>query len=48
LPVKVRWRQASAWDRIIDALAAGQHAAVQMIDTSVPSTMARRSGTLRG
>jgi len=32
----VRWRQAGVWDRIImDALAAGHDAAVQMIDTSV-------------
>src|SRR6266404_3063225 len=31
----VRWRQAAVWDRIMDALAAGHDAAVQMIDTSV-------------
>jgi transposase len=31
----VRWRQAGFWDRIMDALAAGHDAAVQMIDTSV-------------
>ena len=31
----VRWRRASVWDQIIDALAAGHDAAVQMIDTSV-------------
>ena len=31
----VRWRQAGLWDRIMDALAAGHDAAVQMIDTSV-------------
>jgi transposase len=31
----VRWRQAGVWDRIMDALAAGHDAAVQMIDTSV-------------
>jgi len=31
----VRWRQAGIWDRIMDALAAGRDAAVQMIDTSV-------------
>jgi transposase len=31
----VRWRQAGVWDRIMDALAAGRDAAVQMIDTSV-------------
>ncbi len=31
----VRWRQAGIWDRIMDALAAGHDAAVQMIDTSV-------------
>jgi hypothetical protein len=31
----VRWRQAGVWDRIMDALAAGHNAAVQMIDTSV-------------
>jgi hypothetical protein len=32
--LKVPWRQAGAWDRIIDAPAAGQYAVV-MIDTSV-------------
>jgi len=31
----VRWRQAGVWDRTMDALAAGQDAAVQMIDTSI-------------
>lgn len=31
----VRWRRAGVWDRIMDALAAGRDAAVQMIDTSV-------------
>jgi transposase len=31
----VRWRQAGVWDPIMDALAAGHDAAVQMIDTSV-------------
>src|SRR5260221_9099701 len=31
----VRWRRAGVWDRIMDALAAGCSAAVQMIDTSV-------------
>jgi transposase len=31
----VRWRQAGVWDQIMDALAAGQDAAVQMVDTSV-------------
>jgi transposase len=31
----VRWRRAAVWDRIMDALAAGCNAAVQMIDTSV-------------
>jgi hypothetical protein len=31
----VRWRQAGIWDRIMDGLAAGHDAAVQMIDTSV-------------
>jgi transposase len=31
----VRGRQAGVWDRIMDALAAGHDAAVQMIDTSV-------------
>jgi transposase len=31
----VRWRKAGVWDRIMDALAAGHDAAVQMIDTSV-------------
>jgi transposase len=30
-----RWRQAGIWDWIMDALAAGHDAAVQMIDTSV-------------
>jgi transposase len=29
----VRWRQADVRDRIMDALAAGHDAAVQMIDT---------------
>jgi hypothetical protein len=29
------WRQAGVWDRIMDALAAGHDAVVQMIDTSV-------------
>ena len=31
----VRWRQAGVWDQIMDVLAAGHDAAVQMIDTSV-------------
>jgi transposase len=31
----VRWRRAGVWSRIIDALAAAQDAAVQMIDTSI-------------
>jgi transposase len=31
----VRWRRAGVWDQIMDALAAGHNAAVQMIDTSV-------------
>ena len=31
----VRWRRVGVWDRIMDALAAGHDAAVQMIDTSV-------------
>ena len=31
----VRWRWAGIWDQIMDALAAGHDAAVQMIDTSV-------------
>lgn len=31
----VRWRRAGVWSRIIDALAATQDAAVQMIDTSI-------------
>jgi transposase len=31
----VRWRRAGVWSRIIEALAAGQDAAVQMIDTSI-------------
>jgi transposase len=31
----VRWRRAGVWDEIMDALAAGHDAAVQMIDTSV-------------
>jgi transposase len=30
----VRWRKAEIWDRIMDALAAGHDAGVQMIDTS--------------
>jgi len=31
----VRWRRAGVWSRIMDALAAAHHAAVQMIDTSI-------------
>jgi transposase len=31
----VRWRRAGVWDRIMNTLAAGHDAAVQMIDTSV-------------
>jgi transposase len=31
----VRWRQAGVWDRLMNALAAGHDAAVQMIDTSI-------------
>src|SRR5437868_6364525 len=31
----VRWRRAGVWDRIMDALAAGHAAAVQMIDIDV-------------
>jgi len=31
----VRWRRAGVWDQIMDALATGHDAAVQMIDTSV-------------
>jgi len=31
----VRWRKAGIWDQIMEALAAGHDAAVQMIDTSV-------------
>ena len=31
----VRWRQAGIWDQIMEGLAAGHDAAVQMIDTSV-------------
>jgi len=31
----VRWRRASIWDRIMEALTAVQDAAVQMIDTSI-------------
>ena len=31
----VRWRRAGVWDQIMDALAAGHDAAVQMVDTSV-------------
>jgi transposase len=31
----VRWRRAGVWNRIMDALAAGHDAAVQMIGTSV-------------
>jgi transposase len=31
----VRWRRAGVWDQIMDALAAGHDAAVQIIDTSV-------------
>ena len=31
----VRWRRAGGWDQIMDALAAADDAAVQMIDTSI-------------
>jgi len=31
----VRWRRAGVWDQIMDALAAGHDAEVQMIDTSI-------------
>jgi transposase len=31
----VRWRQAGVWDQIMDSLAAGHDAAVQMIDISI-------------
>jgi len=31
----VRWRRAGVWDRIMEALAEAQDAAVQMIDTSI-------------
>jgi transposase len=31
----VRWRRAGIWDQIMEALAAGHDAALQMIDTSV-------------
>ena len=31
----VRWRRTGVWNQIMDALAAGHDAAVQMIDTSV-------------
>jgi transposase len=31
----VRWRRAGVWDQLMNALAAGHDAAVQMIDTSV-------------
>ena len=31
----VRWRRAGVWDQIMEALAAGHDAAVQMIDTSI-------------
>jgi transposase len=31
----IRWRQAGVWDQIMDSLAAGHDAAVQMIDTSM-------------
>jgi transposase len=37
----VRWRQAGIWDQIMEALAAGHDAAVQMIDTSVVRAPAR-------
>ena len=30
----VRWRRAGVWDRIMEAMASGHDAAVQMIDTS--------------
>jgi transposase len=31
----VTWRRAGVWDQIMEALAAGHDAAVQMIDTSI-------------
>ena len=31
----VRWRRAGVWDQILDALAVGHDASVQMVDTSV-------------
>src|SRR5437899_10780290 len=31
----VRWRRAGVWDQLMNALAAGHDAAVQMIDTSI-------------
>jgi transposase len=34
----VRWRRAGVWDRIMDALAAGRDAAMQMIDTRIQCT----------
>jgi hypothetical protein len=37
----VRWRQAGFWDGIIDALAVGHDAAVQMIDLRRASAPAR-------
>jgi transposase len=39
----VRWRRAGVWDQIMDALAAGHDAAVQMIDTSVVRVAPARS-----
>src|SRR4051812_30901349 len=34
----VRWRRAGVWDQIMDGLAAGHDAAVQMIDISIVRT----------
>src|ERR1700756_2510923 len=40
----VRWRQAGVWDQIMDALAAGHDAAVQMIDTNPVHVSCSRFG----
>jgi transposase len=49
----VRWRQAGVWDQIMDALAAGHDAAVQMIDTSIvrvprPNSRGERNEAIQG
>lgn len=42
----VRWRRAGVWGRIMDTLAAAHDAAVQMIDTSMPTGSERLSAIM--